>query len=41
MSREQFIDSFDTTPKHALDMERKLSDALEVARSNRPDLMTR
>ena len=27
MSREQFIDNFDTSPKHSLDMERKLSEA--------------
>jgi hypothetical protein len=37
MTDEQFIDSFDTTRNHATELCRKLSEALDWARANRPD----
>jgi hypothetical protein len=37
MTPEAFMDSFDMHPKHAADLCRKLSEALDWARANRPD----
>ena len=41
MTRDEYINAFEVRPKYGVKLERKFSDALEVARNNRPDLMNR